>query len=194
MVATTLHQLGSTPVVALRVGVDLTWTTLCVCVCVCAPQPPFPAGIGLYGCPSTVTNVETVAVAPTILRRGADWFASFGRKNNTGTKLFCISGHVNQPCTVRVAACACACSHLHVSTTAQHTPACWPCLPMCDSLPCHLPMRDAWKTTGHNRVSLRAARLPPWPVRHSITHWTHSRWAFIGTVCDSRWRRRCRSR
>jgi len=63
-------------------------------------KPPFPAGIGLYGCPTTVTNVETVAVAPTILRRGPDWFASFGRKNNHGTKLFCISGHVNRPCTV----------------------------------------------------------------------------------------------
>ena len=63
-------------------------------------KPPFPANIGLYGCPTTVTNVETVAVAPTILRRGSDWFAGFGRKNNTGTKLFCISGHVNYPCTV----------------------------------------------------------------------------------------------
>ena len=39
-------------------------------------------------------------MAPTILRRGADWFSSFGRKNNAGTKLFCISGHVNKPCTV----------------------------------------------------------------------------------------------
>ena len=63
-------------------------------------KPPFPANTGLYGCPTTVTNVETVAVAPTILRRGADWFAGFGRKNNAGTKLFCISGHVNNPCTV----------------------------------------------------------------------------------------------
>lgn len=63
-------------------------------------KPPFPAGVGLYGCPTTVTNVETVAVAPTILRRGAEWFSSFGRKNNAGTKLFCISGHVNNPCTV----------------------------------------------------------------------------------------------
>lgn len=63
-------------------------------------KPPFPANIGLYGCPSTVTNVETVAVVPTILRRGPDWFSSFGRKGNTGTKLFCISGHVNNPCTV----------------------------------------------------------------------------------------------
>ena len=63
-------------------------------------KPPFPANVGLYGCPSTVTNVETVAVAPTILRRGPEWFASFGRQNNRGTKLFCISGHVNRPCTV----------------------------------------------------------------------------------------------
>lgn len=63
-------------------------------------KPPFPANVGLYGCPSTVTNVETVSVAPTILRRGASWFAGFGRPNNSGTKLFCISGHVNNPCTI----------------------------------------------------------------------------------------------
>jgi len=63
-------------------------------------KPPFPAQCGLYGCPTTVTNVETVAVAPTIMRRGASWFDAFGRPNNSGTKLFCISGHVNNPCTV----------------------------------------------------------------------------------------------
>jgi len=63
-------------------------------------KPPFPANVGLYGCPSTVTNVETVAVGPTILRRGASWFNGFGRPNNAGTKLFCISGHVNNPCTI----------------------------------------------------------------------------------------------
>jgi NADH-quinone oxidoreductase subunit F len=63
-------------------------------------KPPFPAGAGLYGCPTTVNNVETIAVAPTILRRGATWFTGFGRSNNSGTKLFCISGHVNEPCTV----------------------------------------------------------------------------------------------
>ncbi|RPB02525.1 NADH-ubiquinone oxidoreductase [Choiromyces venosus 120613-1] len=63
-------------------------------------KPPFPATIGLFGCPSTVANVETVAVAPTICRRGGSWFASFGRERNQGTKLFCISGHVNNPCTV----------------------------------------------------------------------------------------------
>jgi len=63
-------------------------------------KPPFPANVGLYGCPSTVTNVETVAVAPTILRRGGSWFAGLGRKNNHGTKLFAISGSVNNPCVV----------------------------------------------------------------------------------------------
>lgn len=63
-------------------------------------KPPFPAGVGLFGRPSTVTNVETVAVSPTILRRGPEWFASFGRERNAGTKLFGISGHVNRPCVV----------------------------------------------------------------------------------------------
>jgi NADH-quinone oxidoreductase subunit F len=63
-------------------------------------KPPFPAGVGLYGCPSTVNNVESIAVAPTILRRGAEWFTSLGRPNNAGGKLFCISGHVNKPCNV----------------------------------------------------------------------------------------------
>ncbi len=66
-------------------------------------KPPFPAMSGLYGCPTTVNNVETIAVAPTILRRGASWFTSFGRENNHGTKVFCISGHVNQPCNVEEA-------------------------------------------------------------------------------------------
>ena len=63
-------------------------------------KPPFPAGAGLYGCPTTVNNVESIAVVPTILRRGAEWFAGFGRPNNAGTKLFAISGHVNNPCVV----------------------------------------------------------------------------------------------
>ena len=63
-------------------------------------KPPFPAGAGLYGCPSTVNNVETIAVAPTVLRRGAEWFCGLGRPKNAGTKLFCISGHVNEPCNV----------------------------------------------------------------------------------------------
>ena len=66
-------------------------------------KPPFPAGVGLYGCPSTVNNVETIAVVPTILRRGAAWFATFGRPKNEGTKVFCISGHVDHPCNVEEA-------------------------------------------------------------------------------------------
>ncbi len=63
-------------------------------------KPPFPANVGLYGCPTTVNNVESIAVAPDILRRGAAWFSSIGRPNNVGTKLFCISGHVEKPCNV----------------------------------------------------------------------------------------------
>jgi len=63
-------------------------------------KPPFPANMGLYGCPTTVNNVESIAVAPDILRRGAAWFSGLGRPNNVGTKLFCISGHVERPCNV----------------------------------------------------------------------------------------------
>ncbi len=63
-------------------------------------KPPFPALIGLYGCPTIINNVESIAVVPTILRRKASWFAKLGRKNNAGTKIFCISGHVNKPCNV----------------------------------------------------------------------------------------------
>jgi len=63
-------------------------------------KPPFPANVGLYGMPTTVNNVETIAVVPSIIRRGHDWFSKLGRKNNTGSKIFCISGHVNTPCNV----------------------------------------------------------------------------------------------
>ena len=63
-------------------------------------KPPFPAAVGLYGCPSTVNNVESIAVAPAIMRRGAAWFNSLGRPKNSGQKVFCISGHVNKPCNV----------------------------------------------------------------------------------------------
>jgi NADH-quinone oxidoreductase subunit F len=66
-------------------------------------KPPFPAGAGLYGCPTTVNNVESIAVVPTILRRGAAWFRSIGREKNEGTKLFQLSGHVNRPCVVEEA-------------------------------------------------------------------------------------------
>ena len=66
-------------------------------------KPPFPANAGLYGCPTTVNNVESIAVVPEILRRGGAWFTGFGRENNHGTKLFAISGHVEKPCTVEEA-------------------------------------------------------------------------------------------
>jgi len=62
-------------------------------------KPPFPAGMGVYGNPTTVNNVESIAVVPEILRRSGAWFASIGRPNNTGTKLMCVSGHVNNPAT-----------------------------------------------------------------------------------------------
>jgi NADH-quinone oxidoreductase subunit F len=62
-------------------------------------KPPFPAGMGVYGNPTTVNNVESIAVVPEILRRSGAWFASIGRANNTGTKLMCVSGHVNKPAT-----------------------------------------------------------------------------------------------
>lgn len=63
-------------------------------------KPPYPALSGLYGCPTTINNVETVASVPEILRRGPDWYQRMGRPNNAGTKLFSISGHVNRPTTV----------------------------------------------------------------------------------------------
>lgn len=66
-------------------------------------KPPFPAIVGLYGCPTIINNVESIAVVPTILRRGAAWFAGIGKADNTGTKIFCISGHVNRPCNVEEA-------------------------------------------------------------------------------------------
>jgi NADH-quinone oxidoreductase subunit F len=66
-------------------------------------RPPYPGNVGLYGCPTTVNNVESIAVVPDIVRRGADWFAGIGRPNNAGTKIFCISGHVNRPCNVEEA-------------------------------------------------------------------------------------------
>ena len=63
-------------------------------------KPPFPANVGLYGAPTTINNVESIAVVPDILRRGAKWFEALGKPNNSGTKLFQISGHVNKPCVV----------------------------------------------------------------------------------------------
>ena len=66
-------------------------------------KPPFPAGAGIYGCPTTINTVESIAVVGTILRRGAGWFSSFGRPKNAGTKLMAASGHVNKPSVVEEA-------------------------------------------------------------------------------------------
>lgn len=63
-------------------------------------KPPFPAGYGLYGCPTTINNVETVAQVPPILKKGVKWWTGLGRPNNHGTKIFSISGAVNKPCNV----------------------------------------------------------------------------------------------
>ena len=63
-------------------------------------KPPFPAMVGLYGCPTTINNVETIASVPAILKKGANWFKGLGRENSSGTKIFCISGHVNKPCNI----------------------------------------------------------------------------------------------
>jgi NADH:ubiquinone oxidoreductase, NADH-binding (51 kD) subunit len=60
-------------------------------------KPPFPANAGLYGKPTTINNVETLASVPVILEKGAQWFASLGTEKSGGTKIFCVSGHVNNP-------------------------------------------------------------------------------------------------
>ncbi len=60
-------------------------------------KPPFPANYGLYGRPTTINNTETFASVPVILEKGGDWFLDLGKPNNGGTKIFCVSGHVNKP-------------------------------------------------------------------------------------------------
>ncbi len=60
-------------------------------------KPPFPAVVGLYGCPTVINNVETLANVPHIINHGAEWFAAIGSERNTGTRLFGVSGHVVKP-------------------------------------------------------------------------------------------------
>ena len=60
-------------------------------------RPPFPAVVGLYGCPTVINNVETLSSVPAVILRGAEWYAGLGTPRNGGTRLFCISGHVNRP-------------------------------------------------------------------------------------------------
>ena len=60
-------------------------------------RPPFPAVVGLYGCPTIINNVETLCSVPLIMTRGPEWFAALGPEKNGGPKLYCISGHVEKP-------------------------------------------------------------------------------------------------
>ena len=60
-------------------------------------KPPFPANFGLYGKPTTINNTETLASIPLIMEKGSQWFLDLGKPNNGGTKIFCMSGHVNKP-------------------------------------------------------------------------------------------------
>ena len=60
-------------------------------------KPPFPANYGLYGCPTTINNTETLASVPVIMEKGSAWFQNLGTPNNGGTKIFSVSGHVNRP-------------------------------------------------------------------------------------------------
>ncbi len=61
------------------------------------PKPPFPAQVGLFGCPTVINNVETLACVVHIINRGAEWFASIGTPKNTGTKIYGLSGAVVRP-------------------------------------------------------------------------------------------------
>lgn len=60
-------------------------------------KPPFPANYGIYGCPTTINNVETLASVPLILEKGAEWFSDLGCEKSAGSKIFCVSGHVKKP-------------------------------------------------------------------------------------------------
>jgi len=60
-------------------------------------KPPFPALVGLNGCPTIINNVETLANVPHIVNNGAEWYAGIGKERNTGTRLFGVSGHVVRP-------------------------------------------------------------------------------------------------
>jgi NADH-quinone oxidoreductase subunit F len=60
-------------------------------------RPPFPAVVGLYGCPTVINNAETLCSVPAVILRGGEWYANLGTPKNGGTRLFCISGHVNRP-------------------------------------------------------------------------------------------------
>jgi len=60
-------------------------------------KPPFPAAVGAFGMPTTINNVETLAAIPHIIKNGGEWYRQYGTEKSPGTKLFCVSGHVNKP-------------------------------------------------------------------------------------------------
>jgi len=60
-------------------------------------RPPFPAVVGLYGCPTIINNVETLSAVPAVILKGGEWYANLGTPRNGGTRLFCVSGHVEKP-------------------------------------------------------------------------------------------------
>ncbi|HEY7124579.1 MAG TPA: NADH-quinone oxidoreductase subunit NuoF [Ktedonobacterales bacterium] len=60
-------------------------------------KPPFPAVVGLYGGPTVINNAETLATVPAIIKNGPEWYASFGTEKSKGTRIYCLSGHVNEP-------------------------------------------------------------------------------------------------
>jgi NADH-quinone oxidoreductase subunit F len=60
-------------------------------------KPPFPAVVGLYGCPTVINNVETLSAVPAIIREGGEAYANRGTPKNGGTRLLCVAGHVNKP-------------------------------------------------------------------------------------------------
>ncbi len=60
-------------------------------------RPPFPAVVGLYGCPTVINNVETLSAVPAVILNGGEWYANLGTPRNGGTRLYCVSGHVNRP-------------------------------------------------------------------------------------------------
>src|SRR5947199_85885 len=66
------------------------------------PRPPFPAESGLYNCPTLINNVETFANVPTIVRRGADWFAGIGTEKSKGTKVFALAGKITNTGLIEV--------------------------------------------------------------------------------------------
>src|SRR5207244_4133540 len=122
-------------------------------------KPPFPANVGLYGAPTTVNKVETIAVVPDILRRGATWFTSLGPPNTSGTKLFCLSGHVNKPCT-REEGVGATCRGLERMGKGR-----------AEKGEIDMLLKVSYQVEGHTICALGDAAA--WPVQGLIRHFRH---------------------